>query len=63
MDIVVGNKYRYRVNAGRGRPAVGEATYVGNFVVMKNLITGKKTNVSKKALTAEYSFKPYRKQA
>lgn len=64
MEIVVGNKYRYRVNKGRGRPAVGEIVGgAGPFVRMKNLRTGEVKNVSPKAITAEYMFKPYRKRA
>jgi hypothetical protein len=64
MQIVVGNQYRYRVNKGRGRPAVGEVVgQAGPFLRMKNLRSGVTKNVSPKSITAEYEFKPYTKRA
>lgn len=61
MDIVVGNKYRYKVKNGRGRPAVGEVvSKAGPFFRVRNLRSGVTKNVSPKAFTAEYEFTPYR---
>ena len=60
MDIVVGNKYRYRASKGRGRPAVGiVVSKAGMFYRVENLRSGERKNVSPGAFTAEYEFKPY----
>jgi hypothetical protein len=59
-DIVVGSEVRYRVAAGRGRPANGKVLAKrGLFCEIENLLSGVVSLVKRDKITASYEFKPY----
>lgn len=58
MNVEVGKKYRFRLNPGRGRPAVGTVVRkAGVFVVVKN--RGEEFRLHPNKLYAEHVFVPY----
>lgn len=60
MKVNVGDQVVYRVNKGRGRPAVGEVVRNrGIFVDIRNLRNDVVVPVSAKMITRGYAFKPY----
>lgn len=60
MKINVGTQVQYRVNKGRGRPAVGEVVRNrGILVDIRNLRNDTVVAVNPKMITREYSFRPY----
>lgn len=60
----VGDKVRYRVNKGRGRPAVGEiVARAGVNLKIRNLRNDQVVFVNPKMITADYAFKPYNTKA
>lgn len=60
MKINVGDQVVYKMNKGRGRPAVGEVVKNrGIFVDIRNLRNDIIIPVSTKMITNHYTFKPY----
>lgn len=59
-ELNVGEEVRFRVNSGRGRPAVGILLgKQGLFVKVQNIRTGEVKNINRDRLTNRHEFKPY----
>lgn len=60
VKVSVGDQVVYRVNKGRGRPAVGEVVRNrGILLDIRNLRSDTIVPISAKMVTRSYAFKPY----